>query len=196
MSSRRAAPAEFGDGRWPADRDDPRMPRAVSFRADPRDMDPREIDRRDRRPPLHPSELDQFEGARWRRLLPTFRHFIPRRTLVVGIAFCVGIAATVAWQAYGDGARRMVANRFPQLAWLAPPATAAPSIPGPPGPGTGPSPEQLAAVSHSLAAVRQSVDKLAADVARLQAARQEPPVRTGVATPAPATGRKPASQTR
>jgi hypothetical protein len=184
MSSRRsAAPAEFADGRWPDGRDDRRMPRAVSFRGE------------DPEPPIHPSEFDPFENPRWRQLLATFGHFAPG-TL---IAFCVGIAATLAWQAYGNGARRMVANSFPQLGWLAPLATAAPSTPGPNAPGseTGASPEQLAAISHSLAVVRQSVDRLAADVARLQA-RQEPPVRTGVPTPAPAaaTGRKPASQAR
>jgi hypothetical protein len=190
MSSKlSAAAAEFAGGRWLDD--DGRMPRAV--RLDPRDIDPREMDRRDFEPPLHPTERDRVEIAYWRRLLATFP-----RALVVGIAFCVGIAATLSWQAYGNGARRMVANRFPQLGWLAPLATAPPSIPAPnpPGPATGASPEQLAAISHSLAVVRQSVDKLAADVAALPATRREPAVRTGVPAPATAAGRKPAAPTR
>jgi hypothetical protein len=197
MSSKlSAASAEFADGRWP---DGGRMPRAVSFRGldpsdiDPREIDPREIDRRDFEPPLHPTERDRFENPYWRRLLATFP-----RALVVGITFCVGIAATLSWQAYGNGARRMVADRFPQLGWFAPLATAPPSIPAPnpPGPATGASPEQLAAISRSLAVVRQSVDKLAADVATLRATRREPPVRTGVPAPPTATSRKPAAQTR
>src|SRR5260370_41254478 len=36
------------------------------------------------------------------------------------IAFCVGVAATLAWQSYGDTAREMIANAHPQLGWLAP----------------------------------------------------------------------------
>jgi hypothetical protein len=196
MSSRLSAPAEFADGRWPDD--DGLMPRAVNFRGldprdiDPRDIDPREIDdRRDFEPPRHPTDRDRVKNAYWRRLLATFP-----RALVVGIAFCVGIAATLSWQAYGNGARRMVANRFPQLGWLAPLAPPSIPAPNPAGPATGASPEQLAAVSHSLAVVRQSVDKLAADVAALPATRREPPVRTGVPAPATAAGRKPATPTR
>jgi hypothetical protein len=36
------------------------------------------------------------------------------------IALCIGIAATLAWQSYGDAARAMIANSSPQLGWLAP----------------------------------------------------------------------------
>jgi hypothetical protein len=36
------------------------------------------------------------------------------------IAFCSGVAATWAWWSYGDGARQMIANSYPQLLWLAP----------------------------------------------------------------------------
>jgi hypothetical protein len=36
------------------------------------------------------------------------------------ITFCIGVAATVAWQSYGDAAREMIANSSPQLGWLAP----------------------------------------------------------------------------
>ena len=45
------------------------------------------------------------------------------------ITFCVGVAATLAWQSYGDAARQNVANAYPQLGWLAPrlEAQAAPS---------------------------------------------------------------------
>src|SRR5262249_19852283 len=38
------------------------------------------------------------------------------------IIFCFGVAATLAWQSYGDAAREMIANSYPQLSWLAPQA--------------------------------------------------------------------------
>jgi hypothetical protein len=34
------------------------------------------------------------------------------------LAACVGAAATLAWQAYGGTAKRMIANSVPQLSWL------------------------------------------------------------------------------
>src|SRR5262245_6581377 len=36
------------------------------------------------------------------------------------IIFCIGIAATLAWQSYGDAARETIANSSSQLGWLAP----------------------------------------------------------------------------
>ena len=36
------------------------------------------------------------------------------------IAFFIGVAATLAWQSYGDAAREMIANSYPQLGWVAP----------------------------------------------------------------------------
>jgi hypothetical protein len=39
------------------------------------------------------------------------------------IAFCLGVAATLACQSYGDAARRMIASSSPRLGWLAPQAT-------------------------------------------------------------------------
>jgi hypothetical protein len=38
------------------------------------------------------------------------------------IAFCSGVAATLAWQSYGDAARRMIASSSPQVGWSAPQA--------------------------------------------------------------------------
>src|SRR5437879_2338467 len=38
------------------------------------------------------------------------------------ITFCMGIAATLAWQSYGDAAREMIANSYPQFGWLEPQA--------------------------------------------------------------------------
>src|SRR5260370_42334150 len=54
--------------------------------------------------------------------------------------FCIGVAATLAWQSYGDAAREMIAEPSRQLAWLAPqtahtqpppPNKAAPTTPSP-----------------------------------------------------------------
>jgi hypothetical protein len=83
------------------------------------------------------------------------------------IAFCIGIAATLAWQHHGDAAREMIASSSPQLGWLAPQAVpvaqTAPDMIVPAAPAD-PSPdrEELKAISSGLAAVQQSVDQLAA----------------------------------
>jgi len=45
------------------------------------------------------------------------------------IAFYIGVAATLAWQSYGDEARQIIAQLSPQLSWLAPQAAAAPTVP-------------------------------------------------------------------
>jgi hypothetical protein len=37
------------------------------------------------------------------------------------IAFCSGVAATLAWWSYGDATRQRIASAYPQLLWLAPP---------------------------------------------------------------------------
>ena len=117
-------------------------------------------------PPLHPTELDLIRGVRSSR--------VKRALLALAgflLAFCVGIAATLSWQAHGDKVRGMIANLSPQLAWLAP--RAAPAADAAPAASTSASPDQLAAISRGLAAVRQSLDKLAADVAKLQATKQD-----------------------
>lgn len=127
------------------------------------------------------------------------------RALVI---FCIGVAATLAWQSYGDAARVVIANSSPRLDWVAPQVapvaqiapvaqteadavawavSAAPSL----------DPPQLKEVALGLSAVRQSVDQLAAqvaatqqqiagDIAKLQAEISAPPPR-----PAPAPARKP-----
>jgi hypothetical protein len=79
------------------------------------------------------------------------------------LAFLVGIGATLAWQAYAAPVRKTVAGWSPRLAFLAPPA-----------PGV--SSDQVKATSLALAAVHQSVDKLATEVGRLenQASSEKP----------------------
>lgn len=83
------------------------------------------------------------------------------------ITFCIGVAATLGWQSYGDTAREMIASSYPQLGWLAP--KPAPNVPNAPdmialAAPDAPSPDQqqLKAISRDLDAVRQSVDRIAA----------------------------------
>jgi len=99
------------------------------------------------------------------------------------IIFCFGVVATFVWQSYGDAAREMIANSSPQLRWLAPQIAAqtasdmvAPTVTAPPSPDV----QQLKAMSLGLAALRQSVEQLAAahqqmtdEIAKLQATEQE-----------------------
>jgi hypothetical protein len=116
---------------------------------------------------LHSAELkeDRFQSVR-----PSFGRRASRALARFLITFCIGVAATLAWQAYGDAAREMIASSFPQLGWLAPQAapvsqtaldmiaSAAPAAPSPDR-------QQLNAMSLGLAVLRQSVDQLAAQLA-------------------------------
>jgi hypothetical protein len=83
------------------------------------------------------------------------------------VAFCTGVAATLAWWSSGDAARRMIANWYLQLGWLAPQAEpvaqSAPDITALVAPST-PSfdQDQLTATALNLDAVRQSIDRIAA----------------------------------
>ncbi len=82
------------------------------------------------------------------------------------ITFCVGVAATLGWQSYGDAAREMIASSYPQLGWLAP--KPGPNTPNAPDVSTlavpatpSPDQQQLNAISLDLDAVRQSIDRIA-----------------------------------
>jgi hypothetical protein len=90
------------------------------------------------------------------------------------IAVGVGIGGTLAWQAYGDAARQMIATAYPErLGWIAPLApTTAPapqSAPAALASAAPPAPsvdeEHLKAMAADLAAMRQSVEQLARQVA-------------------------------
>jgi small-conductance mechanosensitive channel len=74
--------------------------------------------------------------------------------------FCIGVAATLAWQTYGDQGRELIAGSYPQLAWLSPRAAAAQASGGTATPDR-PADSQLQELSLGLAAVRQRVDQLA-----------------------------------
>src|SRR5579871_6386535 len=136
---------------------------------------------------IHPVDLDRKNDRLSNRRQPRGKRGSHRFVRFL-ITFCVGVAAALAWQSYGDAARETIAGAYPQLAWLAPqgaslaqaaPDTAAPAEPA----AAAPDPQELKAMSVDLAAVRQSVDQLAAqlaagnqqiagDIASLQAAQQ------------------------
>jgi hypothetical protein len=123
--------------------------------------------------------------------------------------FCMGVAATLAWQSYGDATREMIASFYPQLGWLEPQTvgvgtaleTRSRITPATPSD----SQELLKSILVNLAAVRQSVDQLAAefgasqqqmasDLAKLKAAGQDNLDKTSSAPrpqSAAAQGRKP-----
>jgi hypothetical protein len=121
-------------------------------------------------PPLHPSELNQTTRVR------SFVRFL--------VFVTIGVTGTLAWQSYVGPARETIATWSPRFAWLAPPAAP-----------TGA--DQIVAISRDLAVVRQGVDKLAADITKLQAPQQGTD-RTSASPPSAAVGpvRKPSAQTR
>ncbi|HMA75498.1 MAG TPA: hypothetical protein VKP67_29020 [Xanthobacteraceae bacterium] len=121
------------------------------------------------------------------------------------IMFCVGVAATLAWQSYGDAARQIIANSYPQLGWLAPEAAVAQTVPITAGAATSSSDQQeLKAMSLDLAVVSQKIDQLTASqqqmardfTTKLQAAEQDILDKISVPPPQPAAApaRKPVSQ--
>jgi VanZ family protein len=136
------------------------------------------------------------------------------------VAICIGVAGTLAWQAYGEATKQIIATRAPELGWspeakqmiargiqqlgwtkppagsektavepVAPKAPAAPSV----------DPAQVQQIAQSVAAVRQTVEQLAAgqgqmarDIARLESAVAEILVKIPELPPQPATpSRKP-----
>jgi hypothetical protein len=72
----------------------------------------------------------------------------------VAATFCIGVAATLAWQPYGDAARMMIANASPQLGWLARPAAIGVAA-------AAPAPQLRIAPSPDLDAVRERIDRIA-----------------------------------
>jgi hypothetical protein len=173
------APADFWD-KWDATRETDGGPHLVEATHQP--------------PARRPS--------RSRRAIRAFFGFL----ITVG----TGVGGTLAWQAYSDEARHMIAAAYPeQLGWIAPqaattgvasqsaPAALASAAPTAPAVDQ----QQLNALSRNLAAVRQTVEQLATqvasgqqqmsgEIARLQASEQDilnkiPP------RPAPAPVRKP-----
>jgi hypothetical protein len=115
------------------------------------------------------------------------------------VAICIGVAATLTWQSYGDAIKQIIAARAPELGWspqtkqmiaswtlrwTKPPAspekiapeTVAPKAP--PAPSLDPAQRQQ--ITQSLAGVRETLqelaggqDSMARDIARLESAVAE-----------------------
>jgi hypothetical protein len=92
--------------------------------------------------------------TRARSWLGKLASFAFARVLMI---FVVGFAAGIAWQSYGSAARKTIASWSPHLAWVAPAAATGSA-----------SADRLKATSLALAAVRQSFDKLSAEISKLQ----------------------------
>jgi hypothetical protein len=90
------------------------------------------------------------------------------------ITFGIGVAATLGWQSYGDAAREMLASSSPVLQWVAPQSPPIVQVASD-VPAAAPSPDaqQLKSISLDLAAVRQSVDQLAAQNQQMAAQNQQ-----------------------
>jgi hypothetical protein len=149
---------------------------------------------------------------------PSFARRASRASLRFLIACGIGVAGTLAWQAYGDEAKQTIATFGEQhgvpMAWLssAEPATptsqtraeAAETAPArPPGPEIASELQQLKTMTlglgSTLGAVKERIEQLAtaqqqtaSDVAKLQAAEQEirQKLSTASARPAPAAPSK------
>jgi hypothetical protein len=112
---------------------------------------------------IDPADLknDQSPGGR-----PSVHRRSPLALTRFLITFCIGVAAAVAWQSYGDGAKEIIASSYPQLGWLAlhpAPTAQNTSDVSPLVAPTASSPDrQLNAMS--LDAVRQSVDPIATSI--------------------------------
>src|SRR5262245_20649618 len=82
------------------------------------------------------------------------------------ITFCISVAATLGWQSYGDAAREMIANSYPELGWMAPrPASStqnASNVTAPAASVAAP-PDQQQLNAMSLDSVRQSIDRIVAN---------------------------------
>jgi hypothetical protein len=107
-------------------------------------------------PAIRPADLKSGRSPERRQSLGTRVPLAIARFL---ITFCVGVAATLAWQSYGDEAREMIASASPQLSWLAPQAA-------PVAQTDAIEPAATRAVAADpqldLDAVRQSVDRIVA----------------------------------
>jgi small-conductance mechanosensitive channel len=114
------------------------------------------------------------------------------------LSVAIGVAATLAWQSYGDTARQVIAGSYPQLGWLAPRAAAAQTAEGAAS-LAGATDQEIKALNLGLAAMRQRVDQLAAQIAagqdqmtrdisaRVQAAQRDILDRIATAQPKPDT---------
>jgi hypothetical protein len=110
------------------------------------------------------------------RVRSWLHRLVPFAFLRFLMIFFIGVVATLAWQSYGRTARGMIAR----LLAPGPVAQVAPI------PFADASSDDLLAMSRSLAALRDGVDKLTADINKLQTSRH--------GTPDAASARLPSSE--
>jgi hypothetical protein len=104
-----------------------------------------------------------LENDRFANGQPSLRKRAWRALYRFVIAFCGGVAATLAWQCYGDEPREMIAKSYPQLGWLAaPPVSTAQNAPGTFGLAAPAAPFDQQELRASLEAMRQSIDRIVA----------------------------------
>jgi hypothetical protein len=139
---------------------------------------------------------DQFRGVR-----PSFGRRASRAFTRFLIAAFISLGSIFAWQSYGDAAKENVASWAPQLGWVRllptpkPPTDIAPIAPAARFPDVQ---QQLEAAVRDLAALRQSVDRLAVgqeqmarDLASLETAEND--IRSKISAPKPAAAAPPRS---
>jgi hypothetical protein len=78
------------------------------------------------------------------------------------IIFCIGVAATLAWQSYGDDARKMIADSSPRFGWLAPQAAR-----------NGTSSPEFATMRRSVDQLAANQQQMAGDIAKLLTDQKE-----------------------
>jgi hypothetical protein len=118
------------------------------------------VEPRDEPPSIRPTTL---ENDRFRNGQPSLRKQASRAIPRFLITFCSGVAATVAWQWYGDAAREMIARSYPQLGWPGPrPLPTGQNAPGISGLAAPAAPFDQQQLNAVLDAMRQSIDRLVA----------------------------------
>ena len=100
---------------------------------------------------------------------PSFAKRMVRATARFVVAVLIGVGATLAWQAYGDQARAMLATMDPTLAWLAPLAAAQPSPAAAPAVSSADLAQQIKPLAADIASVRRDLEQLAAKQDQLAA---------------------------
>jgi hypothetical protein len=147
--------------------------------------------------PIRAADLENDRSANDE---PASREGTSRRIVRSVITFYIGVAATVAWQSYGDEARQIIARLSPQLSWLAPQADVAPAVPDANEEITRSVDRIVAAsqeqIARSVAQLAADQEQMAREIIRLQAISQyglykiaDPPPR-----PAPSPAPRPATR--
>jgi hypothetical protein len=115
-------------------------------------------------PAVRPADLKNDGHANGRSSVSKRASITLARFLII---FCIGVSASLAWRAYGDPLRAMIASSYPQLSWLMPHAEPVPQN-TPDVIGTSPDQRQSNGVTLDLDAVRQAIDRIATSVASSQ----------------------------